>query len=171
VLSLLIMLALTLIGLAGVGSSVTEERMAGGMRDRVNAFQAAESALKRAQQFFNPVIGTAAFNGTGGLYGQTDSDPDIWADTTWTTTNSIGYLDTIVSVPDPLPLPGVFSQPRFIIKYNGDIDASAKKSLNITGYGAGRGGNKVSNFRITARGVGSEFGSVVILETYFGKKL
>lgn len=171
VFSLLIMLALTVLGVAGVGSSVTQERMAGGLRDRVNAFQAAEAALKRGQQFFNPLIGTAAFDGTNGLYSQSSTDPDIWADSTWTDQNSIGYLDPVVSVPTPTPLANVYAQPRFIIKYTGDIDASAKSSLNITGYGSGRGGNKVSNFRITARGVGAEFGSVVILETYFGKKL
>lgn len=171
VFALLVMLALTVIGLSGIGNSVVEEKLAGGMRDRNNAFQAAESALVRGQQFFKPMIGVAAFNGTGGQYGEADPDPDIWDPNTWTASNSISYLDPIVNTALPATIANVAAQPRYIIKYLGDVpEDSGRRSINIGGYGEGGAATKISNFRITARGVGSELGSVVILESYYGKR-
>jgi len=171
VFSLLIMLALTIIGISGIGGSVTQEKMVGSMRDTNNAFQAAEAALKRGQQFFTPLVGTAAFDGSNGQYGLNDADPDIWSIDTWTDQNSKSYVDPIVSVGTPTPVPNVYAQPRYILKYLGDIDTNQNKALNITGYGEQRDGTRVSNFRVTARGVGAEPGRVVILEAYFGKRL
>lgn len=170
VFSLLVMLALTIIGVSGIGTSVVEEKMVGGMRDRNNAFQAAEAALKRGQQFFTPLVGTAAFNGTNGQYGVHDADPDVWDINTWTLQNSKSYLDPILTVANPSPVPNVYAQPRYILKYMGDAQIN-HRSMTIGGYGEQRDGNKVSNFRVTARGVGSDSGSVVILEAYFGKRL
>ena len=170
ILSLLMILALTIIGVSGMGSTVVEEKMAGGMRDRNNAFQAAEAALKRGQQFFTPLVGTAAFDGTSGQYGLGDADPDFWDPNTWTPTNSKSYVDPIVTTSTPSPLPYVYEQPRYILKYMGDVQVN-HRSMNIGGYGEQRNGSKVSNFRVTARGIGKETGSVVVLEAYFGKKL
>jgi len=171
VFSLLMMLALTIIGISGIGNSVMEEKMVGGMRDRNNAFQAAEAALKRGQQFFTPLVGTAAFDGSAGQLGPHDADPNVWDPMSWTDLNSKSYLDPIVTVADPTSLPNVSAQPRYILKYLGDTQTNIRRSLNIGGYGEQRDGSKVSNFRVTARGVGKDSGSVVILEAYFGKRL
>jgi len=165
------MVALTIIGMSGIGGSISQEKMAVAMKDRNTAFQSAEAALKRGQQFFVPLVGTAAFDGTRGQYGQNDADPDLWSETTWSDSNSKSYTDHIVSVADPEPVPHVQQQPRYILKYLGDIKDTQQKSLNIGGYGEQSAGSRVSNFRVTARGVGSDKGRVVILEAYFGKKL
>ena len=51
VVSLIMLMLLTLIGVSGMQSTGIEEKMAGNMRDRNLAFQAAEAALRHAEQF------------------------------------------------------------------------------------------------------------------------
>jgi type IV pilus assembly protein PilX len=160
---------LTIIGVSGIRSTAMEEKMAGNMRDKALAFQAAEAALRRGQQFFIPLVGTGAFDGTGGQYGSGDNSPDYWADATWSSSNSFGYTDSITNVASVTPIPGVATQPRFIAHYIGDISQSSK-SLNMGGYGKQVIGD-VSDFRITARGTGGTDDSVVILQAYYGKRL
>jgi len=146
-----------------------EEKMSGVMRDRTIAFQAAEAALRRGEQFFSPLVGTGAFNGTGGQYGPNDAEPDFFASTTWGTTNSISYTDAITNVTTPSAFPDVAEQPRYILHYMADI-AGNNTSLNMGGYGQQKL-NNVSDFVITARGVGPSGNSVVILQAYYGKQL
>ena len=169
IISLIILLVLTLIGVAGMRNTTMEEKMTGHLRDKTLAFQAAEAALKRGEQFFSPVVGTGGFDGTGGQYGPTDADPDFWSAATWGPTNSFSYTDPILNVATPAALTGVASQPRYILKYVGEISVDSK-SLNIGGYGQQKLGN-VSDFRITARGTGGTDTSVVILQAYYGKHL
>lgn len=169
IISLVILLALTLIGVSGMRSTTMEEKMTGHMRDKTLAFQAAEAALKRGEQFFHPVVGTGAFDGTGGQYGPGDADPDFWDPTTWTSGNSFAYTDPILNVITPSAIAGVAAQPRYLLKYVGDISVD-NTSLNIGGYGQQKIGD-VSDFRITARGTGGTDNSVVILHAYFGKRL
>jgi type IV pilus assembly protein PilX len=61
VISLLILLVMTLIGITGMQTSVLEERMAGNYRDTALAFQAAETALRDAE---------TRISADHGLYGQ-----------------------------------------------------------------------------------------------------
>jgi type IV pilus assembly protein PilX len=67
VISLIILLLLTIIGLTAMQTTALEEKMAGNLRDKSLAFQAAESALRSAELSLNPLpkFTTA---GTGGLY-------------------------------------------------------------------------------------------------------
>jgi type IV pilus assembly protein PilX len=59
VVSLIMLLLLTLIALSGSQSTSLEEKMAGNMRDRNLAFQAAEAALRDAESDINNVRGNA----------------------------------------------------------------------------------------------------------------
>ena len=49
--SLIILVVMTLLGLSGMRTSVMEEKMAGNMRDSELAFQAAEAALRDAEKY------------------------------------------------------------------------------------------------------------------------
>lgn len=169
VISLIILLALTMIGVSGMRSTTMEEKMTGAMRDKTMALQAAEAGLVRGEQFFQPLVGTGAFDGTGGQYGPTDAEPDYFDSATWSDSNSIGYTTAITNVATPSALPGVASQPRFILKYVRDMEGT-NTSLNMGGYGQQKI-NAVSDFMITARGVGASGNSVVILQAYYGKQL
>lgn len=160
VISLIVLVVLTLIGIDGMRSSTMEERMAGNMRDRDMAFQAAEAALRDSETYFGNMVSTGAFNGTDGLLGLSDSDPDFFASGSWVTNNSVAYSGTIS---------GVNSQPRYILKYIGETSTNVG-SLNIGGYGT-RNMRNVTNFRTVARGTGSSDTAQVLLQSYFGKVL
>lgn len=67
VMSLVLLLAMTLLVLAAAQSTVLQERMAGGLQDQLRAFEAAESALREAEDLLSgPVAPT--FNNASGLY-------------------------------------------------------------------------------------------------------
>ena len=169
IISLIILMALTMIGVSGMRSTTMEEKMSGVMRDRNIAFQAAEAALKRGEQFFQPLVGTGAFDGSGGQYALGAEEPDYFDSATWTSSNSISYTTAITNVSTPGAFPDVAEQPRYILAYVSDMDGN-NTSLNMGGYGQQKTKN-ISDFRITARGVGPSGNSVVILQAYYGKQL
>ena len=70
VIALMLLLAITLLGLASMRGSSMQERMSANLYDRAIAFQAAESSLREAEALL--ASGTAGpFDGTiNGLYGQ-----------------------------------------------------------------------------------------------------
>jgi type IV pilus assembly protein PilX len=77
VISLIILLLLTLIGLSAIQTSALEEKMVGNLRDKSLAFQAAESAL-RAAELSLPSISSSAYvaAGTGGFYLDNNATPN-----------------------------------------------------------------------------------------------
>ncbi|RFA30348.1 hypothetical protein CAI21_07035 [Alkalilimnicola ehrlichii] len=76
--SLLILLVLTLIGVTGARVSILQERMTGNVADRHLAFQAAESALRQAEAVLSDAA-VPAFDGTGGFYPAGDANRPSWA--------------------------------------------------------------------------------------------
>lgn len=76
VIALMLLLAVTLLGLASMRGTSMQERMSANLYDRAIAFQAAESALREAEAL---LAGGAAgpFDGTvDGLYGKPDPAAD-----------------------------------------------------------------------------------------------
>jgi type IV pilus assembly protein PilX len=82
VVSLIMLLLLTLIGLSAMQSTGLEEKMAGNMRDRNIAFQAAEAALRDAE---SDISSTAA---TPRISGLSNFSADCGAGTTSDTTDN-----------------------------------------------------------------------------------
>lgn len=160
IVSLLILIVLSLLGLTAVRTTTLEEKMAGNLRDDSLAFQAAESALRDAETFVESVVSVNAFNDTGGLYSEASTDPDYFAAATWGAGNSVAYSGTIA---------GVATQPRYIIKYVG-VDSSGSGALNIGGYGNQQAGS-LHTFRITARGTGGRDTTQVALQEFYGRRM
>lgn len=157
IVSLIILLVLTMIGVTAMGTSSLEEKMAGNSRDRELAFQAAEAALTDAQTFLEGIVATGGFTNVGGLYALTTS-PDIQATSTWNATNSRAYSAT---------LPNIATQPRYIIELRPTTGGSETIDLNDPGNSA----QAITMFRITARGTGGTNTAVVILQAFYGKIL
>ncbi len=157
--ALIILLALTLIGITGMQTTTLEEKMAGNLRDQNVAFQAAEAALRDGEDLVDGSVSTAAFDGTNGLYGSADSPPDYSLAATWTGTNSRAYTGSI---------PGATTAPRYFIQHLGAVSGTGG-ALNVRRYGGLRP-NNVDVFRITARGTGGSNNSQVVLQTHFGKR-
>lgn len=131
--------------------------MAGNERDKNLAFNAAEAALRDAETYVSEnIVSTAAFDGTNtGLYAES-SNPDITASATWA--NSLSYSGTI---------DGVKTAPKYIVEVMGNV---GNEDLNLGGYGESSGAGAVTTFRITARGTGGSDNSVVMLQSYYGRR-
>ncbi len=66
--ALIFLVLLTLLGVSAMQTATMEERMAGNMRNENLAFQAAEAALRDAEDLLGGAAPPTTFNGTGGLY-------------------------------------------------------------------------------------------------------
>ena len=160
VVSLIILVALTILGVTSMQSTRTEISMAGNLRESGIAFNAAEAGLSNAEKFTSNSGSKSAFTDpTKGLYGEDDEDPDYHADATW-----LAARNATTS------LPHVSAQPQSIIKFLGDRSQNEAATINIGGYGSGLPGKTVSNFRITSKGFGQTSNSPRYVQSYYGKE-
>jgi len=158
IISLLILLVMTVLGVASMGTTTLQERMANNNRQQQVAFQAAEAALRTAEAFlaanisnittlknnFNsgaPVTGLYAPRApvTGVATYPLPASFDIYNDADWLVNGNAVKVATVTSVTQ---------KPRYIIEYVGRVgppplDYSGKKP-DVRQYG----------FRITAMGWG-----------------
>lgn len=172
IVSLIILLLMTLIGVTSLRTTTLEERMAGNMRDHMLAFEAAEAALEAAEQFIDSsVVSLGAFDGDGsdGLYDDTvptDPDKSIWEIVDWTGGDG-GNDNEVLSAS---AIPGVGTPPKYVIQHYGSIEVDVDKT-NMSGYGQNTGAGEVQMFHITVRGTGGSNNAVVILQSTYGKLL
>ncbi len=94
---LLLLLIMTLLGLASLRSGLLEERMSGNLLDRGVSFQTAEAALREAEAV---ILTRPAYTGAGGLYPLpvTDATPR-WVDagTGWRNATNLGGTSAAVT--------------------------------------------------------------------------
>jgi type IV pilus assembly protein PilX len=162
VISLIILVAMTLIGITAMRTTVLEEKMAGNMRNKEIAFQAAEATLRAAERYIqNNVISTVAFDtdGSDGLYNH--DDVRIWENINWTDADSLEYSD--------FGSYNVATPPRFVIQHLSTTGDSDKVVLD--NIGEGTGGGNVETFLITARGTGTTNNAVVYIQSTWGIRL
>lgn len=127
VISLIILLVLTVLGVNSMSSLVLEERMAGHTRQSMVASQSAEVALRAAEAWIAANVNTtgnlAQFsNGTQGLYSQRTPELlpnfDIYDDAVWSDANSVPVNISGID-PDGPKAQLVSQNPRFLIEYLG----------------------------------------------------
>jgi type IV pilus assembly protein PilX len=162
--SMIILMAMTIIGLNSMGTTVLEERMASNMRDKNLAFQAAEAAVRAAEKVIDEeIISTNSFDtdGSDGYYN--NADYRLWEDINWDDTDSIEYTDFDSTY-------GVKSSPRYVIQHISTIGDAADE-LNLDNYGQGTGAGNTETFLITARATGGSDDTAVIIQTTWGKRL
>lgn len=160
VVSLIILVSLTILGVTSMMSSRTEVSMAGNLRKAGIAFNAAEAGLRAGEKYVNSSVTTTIYaSPSTGLYGEADTSPSYGVAATWDGTAS--QLATT-------KLPDVAEQPRYIIHFLGDRSQNEVGSVNIGGYGSGQPGLTVSNFKITARGVGQTINEVRYVQSHLG---
>ncbi len=158
VVSLMLLVVMTLIGVTAMRSTIMEEKMSGNTRDAMIALQTAETVLLDGEDYLANTINSiaVAFDGTQlGLYEQ-GSNPDLLADATWV--NSIAYSGTYA---------GVTSQPRFIIELTGAVGGEADSDLSISSYDSIDALGTPYAFRVTARGTGGSDNAVVLLQSNY----
>lgn len=174
VVGLIMLLLLTLIGVAGMKDTLLQEKMAGNARDREIALQAAESALRAAEVRLGALTPPAM--GAAGLYDvtlstdtqRTADEVAFWSQWGWDAADSVAYPRTLAGVAENNP-------PRYVIEKL-DVSLSSR-----SGYPGGSSSTAVtaeddftivasadvSDYRVTARGVGSTLDAVVILQSTF----
>jgi type IV pilus assembly protein PilX len=150
--SMIMLLLLSIIGVTGSQVTSLEEKMAGNSYDQNIAFQSAEEALRSAEQVINaPGFNITTFDGTNnatGRFSPTDR-PDY--------TNANTWVNTSAQAANVIPL--VATQPRYFIHYIGNQPSDPLDPSSIP----------ISMFRIVARGTGRQDTTRVFLQAYFGK--
>jgi len=157
IVSLMILLVMTLIGVTAMSSSNLEEKMAGNSRDMMLAFQAAEAALRDGEEVVANLVTVAPFADCTAPYYAQGCFPDVTADSTWSGAASYGGT-----------LDKVNTQPKYIIEYTGESGGS--QGLNVDNYGDSSS-QIISTFRVTARGTGGTDNAVVLVQSFHGKIL
>ena len=165
--SLILLLVLTLLGVAGMQSTIMEEKMAGNMRDKALAFQASESGLINGERHSQNLLSLASpfvANCTGGLCVPSSSATPVWEgpNVNWTTaTNTFTYGGTVAATNLGL----VNAQPQYIVELLPEPPKGVGESLS-TGKGAGV---TVEIFRVTSRGIGGSVNAPVMVQSVYKK--
>jgi len=158
--SLVMLLILTIVGISAMRNTTLEEKMAGNMRDKGLSFQAAEATLRAAEKYIEDnIVSTVAFDtdGSDGLYDKTDMY--IWKNINWDGDDSLenSDFDSDYNVAEP---------PRFIVQHIASI-AGDENSLNLGNYGQNTGACDQELFLVTARATGGSGGAPVLLQTTY----
>lgn len=163
VVSLMILMVMTIIGITAMGSTTLEERMANNNRQRQLAFQSAESALRDAENWLAANVTNIAslnqFDGTvPGLYtlrppvvGMTTAPLaatfDIDDDADWLAAGTTVQANALSSVT---------VQPRYLVEYMGRVgqpplnytDPDVRQyAFRVTAVGWGEGANPTSRYQ------------------------
>ncbi len=165
IVGLVLLLILTVIGLASIRGSDLQERMAGNMRDRNLAFQASEAALREGEDLLDaPVL--PSFLGTVVGYwpdlnkpGALRPRPTSWTGQNWTNNSIQLAANTIDDIAD---------QPRYTIEKVIVTGMAAKEGSGVDHESVERV-QDAEYFRITSRGVGLTTDSEVVLQSTFAR--
>lgn len=157
VVSLIMLLLLTMLGLSSMRGTTLEERMAGNMRDQNLAFQAAEAALREGEAWLAPLNAApaaCAIVSTGCNAFRDQVLPDLTEqDADWWATNALTY-SKIISYVATAPL------------YLREEQAFLPDDLTI-GHGTPTGRDV---YQVTARGTGQTDDAEVLLQTTYYKR-
>lgn len=163
---LIFLVVLTMMAVTGMETSVLEERMSGNHRDQSSAFQAAESALKVAENWLDGEIELpdTSSDGSTTVWNRDAMDPnsgdelfwwqDSGTDESWWNSNSIALAGFSV----------VNSQPQYVIEHL--MEATVGQSIAI---GNGEVPLPRVFHRITSRAEGATNTAEVTLQSTFVK--
>ncbi len=160
VFGLILLLALTLLGISTMQGSVFDEKMAGNSKDRNFAFQAAESALRNGELWLqdNASQPLATTTGGNGVWDLNSPGPGSW----WL--NGGGPWGN--GAPAVVGLAGisyVSTQPQRIIEEGAFI----RDSLAVGQQQAASG---LNFYRVTVKAVGGTDKAVVQLQTMYSRR-
>ncbi len=137
IIALVFLLIMTLIGTTAMQGTSQQEKMAGNMRDRNLAFQAAEAALRDA------VVTVLEVTPTPSIPFQESNDPSVVHNPTtydWTTATPYSGV-----------LSGLSALPRYVVR-------------RLRGVGASSAASADGVYRVTARAQGGTADAVVVLQ-------
>ena len=171
IVALVLLLVLTVLGLAAAQSTSLEERMAGNARNRDMAFQAAEAGLRAAESCLSaglPICTSFSTNANGTYLFDPSSPPPpstlnmpLWdVAGFWSNAGNVLSYNTITG--SNLPL--VALQPEIIIE---QMPAMAAPGGNLGQQQFGGGTPTIQLYRITAFGTGGDTTATAMLQSVF----
>ncbi|GMG88578.1 pilus assembly PilX family protein [Biformimicrobium ophioploci] len=165
VVSLIILLVLTMIGISSARTVLLEEKMTYASRDAKVALEVAEALTVEAERYVDSIATTGDFNSTGHLYALGDGEEDLYGSNVWSGTRSL-EAEVPMLGPDGSNLKG-----RFFIELAGIADKEdPANDIAIMGYGQSTGGGEIKVFRIVAMGYGINDATQRILITRYGRR-
>ena len=157
IVALILLIVITLVGLAAIGTTILQNKMASNQYDRQVAFQSAEAAMRVATALIPSNPGMIARNcQTGGTICQanpfTDSGLPSGSIHTVTTNSSSGGASATTFTASAVAA----MQPQFVIESMGNyvdpnIDTGFGNTANSRNYGVQGGSTTALYYRITAR--------------------
>jgi type IV pilus assembly protein PilX len=167
--ALVFLLILAMLGIAALGSSAMQERMAGNAKDMNIAFQAAEAALRDAEADIDAnITGATLFTSacTNGLCTPpsewaTPSSTDISKKIDWT---NAGLTRTYGAHTGAAPFPVVAAQPIYVIELVSQLPPIPGSSVGL-GITPETVGGRV--YRVTALATGARAETRTILQSAY----
>ena len=154
--SLVILIVMTLLGLQGMNSTLMEEKMSGNYRDNQLAFESAEAALRAGEAALNVFLSPpeATSNAANGIWTFTSIDSDDYLDSTWWSTNGnvVNKMGTKTLSPPAM----------YVIQEHQRVRDSDKLSV-----GSNVEPERLYFYRIIARGVGPSGSAEVLLQSTY----
>ena len=182
IVGLVILGLLTMLALSGMRDSTIQEKMAGASRDSGLAFQAAESALRDAENCITGATPGCAFDATNDAHFAKDEEGDfpehnnLFNATTWNAFDPPGNPTELAGVPSKGKgdtADGVNYIIRQAGTISGDGDSGAANQAALTGRGMRESAGPTSAassqtiYEITARGAGESGAGQSVLRVYY----
>lgn len=182
VISLIILLIMTLIGVSGMQSTALEEKMSANNLERQMALFAAEAALFEGETLIgtsaggggvNSLAALAVYdnNGGDGLYNssQNGAFSDIWTLVDWDGTNAGNPNKAIIYA--GADAGNYRTPPKYVIEHYAVALANLDTTNQGNYNGPGTNPRMIYMFRVTARGTNLAGTGQVILQTIFGRRI
>ncbi len=186
IVSLILLLVMTILGISGIQTTTMETRMAANSADRNLALQAAEHALRVAEADVLAKVESGEyateFGKTPGLYNglQLSTDKDkkectsqlLWRDDT-ATWNSDDSIEVNIKGTDAFQPLHLNANPRYMAAYNNDLDTASPCYSDISpeGFSNSLGSTAepltVQRFTITVIGYGAQPNTRVRLQEFY----
>jgi len=156
VVSLVMLLLLTLIGLTGMQTTSLEEKMAGNIRNQNLAFQAAESALRAGEAVLTQAT-LPSFNNTNGMYAEGSAASifdDLTGTSVWAAATTVTYSTGTLA--------NTAEDPEYIIQKMPSVGGGGSgSSLDATSF------TTSEYFRVTAMGKGGDTTAVAVVQSIY----
>lgn len=167
VVGLIMVLLISIIGVSAIRGSNLQESMAGNMRERNLAFQAAESALRIGEGIVSDQVSRPLITNTQGLYSDTYRDP---ASSILTFSNA-DWLNSAKVRATALELDYVTREPTYVVEQlDPDIGIGAAMEGSAIDLEGMQNTGDITPYRITARGFGGSVDSIKTLQTSYNRR-
>lgn len=160
IMAMIMLLLMSMLGLAGIEITGLEEKMVFNMRDRQSAFEAAEAALLDGEKYLESVDVIPPFNGENGLYTPKQDGTQHWDD--WDALgDSFRTMRSQVEDNNNRGFQQLHGYATYIIEKLDSVEP------NNDSAEAGNQFEEQSYYRITARGIGLTASSEVMLQSVY----